>query len=259
MAKESAAQKNKRRREKRAGPSSVSIPNHLAAPPLPHPSEWPDDVRAFVYGPLSADDDGNVEPLTVPIASVRTVPRGPAPVSWADETAETFPLPLSLPPRDWSTLRSDVAHPWRTIRRRNRRLRPERRPFPQSLPKILMAHHLPPPPPPAIIDIPPFPITPPPTFPARTAYGLVHSNLALACACVLPDVSLAVQEILEIAGGPPEDREDLLGVLPPDRLVFLTVLTAIAALDGVFQRFLYPVIADFTDHWVAHLRQDSFG
>ncbi|KAJ6450650.1 hypothetical protein C8R45DRAFT_1113989 [Mycena sanguinolenta] len=260
MAKESAAQKNRRRREKRAGPPSVSIPNHLAAPPFPHPSLWPDDVRAFVYGPLSADDDGNLEPLTVPIASVRTVPLGPAPVSWADETAETFPLPVPLPPRDWSTLRSDTAHPWRTIRCRNHRLRPlrpERRPFPQSLPKIPSLHHLPSPPQPVIIDIPPPPIAAP-TLPAGTAYGLVHSNLALACACELPEVSAAFQEILEITGGPPEDREEL-GALPPDRLVFLTTLAAIAALDGVFEQFLYPVITDFTGHWVAHRRQDSFG
>ncbi|KAJ6447580.1 hypothetical protein C8R45DRAFT_1115814 [Mycena sanguinolenta] len=197
------------------------------------------EVRAFVYGPLSADDDGNLEPLTVPIASVRT----------------TFLLPVPLPPRDWSTLRSDTAHPWRTIRRRNHRLR---RPFPQSLPKILSLHHLPPPPRPVIIDIPPPPIAAPPTLPAGTAYGLVHSNLALACACELPEVSVAFQEILEITGGPPEDREEL-GALPPDRLVFLTTLAAIAALDGVFKQFLYPVITDFTGHWVAHRRQDSFG
>ncbi|KAF8177736.1 hypothetical protein K438DRAFT_1978338 [Mycena galopus ATCC 62051] len=261
MTKESAAHKNKRRREKRAGPAFVSVPNHLAAPPFPHPSQWPDDVRAFVYGPASADDSGNLEPPTVPIASVWTVPQ-PASVSWADDTAETFPLPLSLPPHDWAALRSDTAHPWRTIRCRNHRLRPqrpERRPFARSLPKILSLHHLSPPPSPAVVDIPPDPVTAAPTFPARTAYGLVHSNLARACAHELPDVSASFQEILEIAGSPPEDREDLLGALPPDQLVFLSTLAAIAALDRVFQRFLYPVIADFADRWVAHLRGDSFG
>ncbi|KAJ7811159.1 hypothetical protein B0H14DRAFT_2860829 [Mycena olivaceomarginata] len=211
MVKESAAQKNKRRREKRAGPVSVSIPNHLAAPLFPHP-------------------DGNPEPLTVAIASVRTAPP-PASVSWADDTAETFHLPPSLPPV--------TAHPWRTIRCRNHRVRPqrpERRPFPQSLPKILSLQHL-----------------PSPLLPA------VHSNLALACARELPDVYASFEEILEIAGGPPEDREDLLGALPPDQLVFLSTLAVIAALDRTFQQFLYPVIAHFTDRWVAHLRQDSFG
>ncbi|KAJ7810443.1 hypothetical protein B0H14DRAFT_2863945 [Mycena olivaceomarginata] len=226
MVKESAAQKNKRRREKRAGPV-----------------------------------DGNPEPLTVAIASVRTAPP-PASVSWADDTAETFHLPPSLPPCDWSTLRSVTAHPWRTIRCRNHRVRPqrpERRPFPQSLPKILSLQHLPSPLLPAVLDIPPNSIAAAPTFPANTAYGQVHSNLALACARELPDVYASFEEILEIAGGPPEDREDLLGALPPDQLVFLSTLAVIAALDRTFQQFLYPVIADFTDRWVAHLRQDSFG
>jgi hypothetical protein len=112
---------------------------------------------------------------------------------------------------------------------------------------------------PAVLDIPPDPIAAAPTFPANTAYGQVHSNLALACARELPDVYASFEEILEIAGGPPDDREDLLGALPPDQLVFLSTLAAIAALDRGFQQFLYPVIADFTDRWVAHLRQDSFG
>ncbi|KAJ7705126.1 hypothetical protein B0H14DRAFT_3028077 [Mycena olivaceomarginata] len=206
-------------------------------------------------------NDNLLSSLTVPITSLWTVPH-PASVSWADNTAETFPLPLSLPPRDWSTLHSDTAHPWRTIRRRNHRVRPqrpERRPFPQSLPKILSLQHLPPPVSPAVLDIPPDPIAAAPTFPANTAYGLVHSNLALACTRELPDVYASFEEILEIAGGPPDDRKDLLGALPPDQLVFLSTLAAIAALDRVFQQFLYPVIADFTDRWVAHLRQDSFG
>ncbi|KAF8175961.1 hypothetical protein K438DRAFT_1847351 [Mycena galopus ATCC 62051] len=226
-------------------------------------------VRAMAVSPVDhfpssyipPPNDNLLSSLTVPITSLWTVPHS-ASVSWADDTAEAFPLPLSLPPRNWSTLRSDTAHPWRTIRRRNHRLRPqqpERRPFPQSLPKILTLRHLTPPPSPAMVDIPPDPATAAPTFPARTAYGLVHSNLALACAHELPDVSASFQEILEIAGGPPDDREDLLGALPPDQLVFLSTLAAIAALDRVFQRFLYPVIADFADRWVAHLRGDSFG
>ncbi|KAJ7867874.1 hypothetical protein B0H14DRAFT_2730460 [Mycena olivaceomarginata] len=226
-------------------------------------------VRAAAVSPVDhfppsytpPPNDNLLSSLTVPITSLWTVPH-PASVSWADDMAETFPLPLSLPPRDWSTLCSVTAHPWRTIRRRNRRVRPqrpERRPFPQSLPKIFSLRHLPSPSLPAVLDIPPDPIAAAPTFPANTAYGQVHSNLALACARELPDVYASFEEILEIAGGPPDDREDLLGALPPDQLVFLSTLAAIAALDRGFQQFLYPVIADFTDRWVAHLRQDSFG
>ncbi|KAJ7879051.1 hypothetical protein B0H14DRAFT_2566994 [Mycena olivaceomarginata] len=226
--KESAAQKNKGG-EKRAGPVSVSIPNHLAVPPFPHPSQWPDDVRAFIYGPPSADSDGNPEPLTVTI----TLAIGRPSVALLLTCGTPFA----------------VAQPQR----------PEQRPFPQSRPKILSLQHLPLPSLLAVLDIPPDPIVAAPTFPANTTYGQVHSNLALACACELPDMYASFEEILEIAGGPPDDQEDLLGAFPPDELVFLSTLAVIAALDPVFQQFLYPVIANFTHHWVAHLRQDSFG
>ncbi|KAJ7894673.1 hypothetical protein B0H14DRAFT_3646427 [Mycena olivaceomarginata] len=115
-------------------PLPPSASPHRAHSPLqefPHPSQWPADVRAFVYGPPSPDEDGNLpvwytdeqELPTIPIASVGITPEPPL-VSWDDDVANTFPDPAFLRPHDWPTLRSDAPHPWRTIRRRKRRTRP---------------------------------------------------------------------------------------------------------------------------------------
>lgn len=92
--------------------------------PPGHPSaHWPAHVRAFVYGPGS---------------------RSPSPPpSWYDDTPDiatihTVYISVAPSPRDFSALRSESAHPWRTIRRRHHRLLPQRRdqrPFPRSLPK----------------------------------------------------------------------------------------------------------------------------
>ncbi|KAJ7017629.1 hypothetical protein C8F04DRAFT_1279064 [Mycena alexandri] len=70
-----------------------------------------------IHPPLSWSDD--FPATTVTIHTVYTAPSEPA--VWA--------------PRDFSALRSESGHPWRTIRRRNHRLLPQRRPFPRSLPK----------------------------------------------------------------------------------------------------------------------------
>ncbi|KAJ7921014.1 hypothetical protein B0H13DRAFT_2656207 [Mycena leptocephala] len=70
---------------------SPAPPNRPHSPlqQFPHPSQWPADVRAFVYGPPSPDENGNLpvwytaepEPPTVPVASVWTTPEHPL-TSW---------------------------------------------------------------------------------------------------------------------------------------------------------------------------------
>ncbi|KAJ6467624.1 hypothetical protein C8R47DRAFT_1223533 [Mycena vitilis] len=91
------------------GPRHAFPPSHPAA-------NWPVDIQYMVYGPPRDRDTS----LTAP---------GPA----------VLAVNLGHGPRDFSALRSAAAaHPWRTIRKRNHRLLPqrcERRPFPKSLPK----------------------------------------------------------------------------------------------------------------------------
>ncbi|KAJ6549509.1 hypothetical protein B0H10DRAFT_1969011 [Mycena sp. CBHHK59/15] len=88
---------------------------------------------------------------------------------------------------------------------------------------------------------------------AETAYGLVQSGLALVCAREHPWVQLAWGEISVIAWGSYSAMgSEFLADLPPDHLVFLAILTQIVALEPVFERFLYPVIADFASTWAAH-------
>ncbi|KAJ7739722.1 hypothetical protein B0H14DRAFT_2990684 [Mycena olivaceomarginata] len=164
---------------------------------------------------------------------------------------------LSCGPRDWSTLRSDSAHPWRAIRHRSYRLRPqrpERRPFPRSLPKTVPS--LPPPPIHAVlVDLSPM-------LPAETPYGVVESGLALACASELPHGVSVLADLFDLVWGSyaHDDDKDYLVRLPTDRLVFLCTLAKIVALEPVFTTFLHPVISDFAIRWVAHCRQqDSFG
>ncbi|KAJ7148427.1 hypothetical protein C8R43DRAFT_952533 [Mycena crocata] len=203
--------------------------------------------------------------------------------SWAYNTdGEHIPTQLapvlSCGPRDWSALRSDSAHPWRTIRRRSYRLRPqwreqhEKRPFPKSLPKraIISAPHadifavdslsMLPPPPPLPVAAP----SPPPvqaaTLPAETPYGLVCSSLALACAGEKAVLN-AVSDVFDIAWGPHTTATQKVHLLelPGDQLVFLCMLAEFAALEPVFRDFLHPAVANFAHEWVTHCLQDSFG
>jgi len=201
-----------------------------------------------------------------------------------NNTVETFPSPLSLPPRDWSTLRSDTAHPWRTIRRRTQRLLPQRStrlPFPRSIPKQLLIPLQPTLQPTATIHsisencddpipvlvmprpapLPSVPYDPLPlqgpvsrrSLPAETAYGPVQSGLALVCAREHPWVQLALGEISAIAWGSYYDTpSDCLADLPPDQLVFLAILVENTSLEPVFSGFLHPVITDFANMWAAH-------
>ncbi|KAJ7443758.1 hypothetical protein B0H11DRAFT_2291464 [Mycena galericulata] len=238
----------------------------------------PADMRSFIYDPRAWEDD---EPPPVRVAD-------PKPVRHDFPVAEVFTI-YSVPaahsplrPRDFSALRSESAHPWRTIRRRNHRLLPQRRPFPHSLPKRMLApEELPPPPPATLIPIHglltedpndrvPVLVLPRPvrlpwdpyhfipsqfplpvrSLPGETAYGPVQSGLALVCAREYPWTFLAHANISEIAWGahPPDvldEREDVLHELPPDQLVFLAVLVQICNLEPVFTSFLEPAIADF--------------
>ncbi|KAJ7241812.1 hypothetical protein C8J57DRAFT_72967 [Mycena rebaudengoi] len=72
----------------------------LAEPPPLPPLQWPEHVRAFVYDPNP---------------------------SWADDIPEPVApsavMSIAHTPRNWASLRSVGAHPWRAIRRRKRRLR----------------------------------------------------------------------------------------------------------------------------------------
>ncbi|KAJ7858875.1 hypothetical protein B0H13DRAFT_2356350 [Mycena leptocephala] len=197
---------------------------HSPLPHFPHPSQWPNDVRAFVYGPPSPDENGDLpHPL----------------ISWDDDVADTFPTPAFLRPRDWSILRSDTSHPWRTIRRRKRRTRPhwgaphtEVAPLPTHLhgavsdpgpTDIVPSLELPLPcirDPPGLFHLH---IEPPiHTLPMDTVYGIVHSGLALVCAREFPWLHLSIGRISEIAWGDPTDpRGSFLFDLPPDQLVVL--------------------------------------
>ncbi|KAF8207480.1 hypothetical protein K438DRAFT_1815019 [Mycena galopus ATCC 62051] len=191
---------------------------------------------------------------------------------------------VATTPRDFSSLRSDSSHPWRTIRRRNQRLlpqRPIRRPFPQSLPKKPVVppqptlqpaaaihlvsenpnDHIPVLLMPRPLPLPSLPYDPLPlqnlvsvrSLPAETAYGPVQSGLALVCAREHPWAQLACGEISVIAWGSYSTAgSEFLLDLPPDQLVFLAVLARIVELEPVFEGFLYPAIANFADTWAAH-------
>ncbi|KAJ6546585.1 hypothetical protein B0H10DRAFT_2089084 [Mycena sp. CBHHK59/15] len=194
------------------------------------------------------------------------------------------PMPLNCALRDFSALRSETPHPWRTIRRRTQRLLPQRSarlPFPRSLPKWLpippqptlqptAAIHsisenrddpipvlvMPRPAPLPIVPYDPLPLqgpVSPCSLPAETAYGPVQSGLALVCAREHPWVQLALGEISAIAWGSYYDTPgDCLADLPPDQLVFLAILVEITSLEPVFSGFLHPVITDFANTWAAH-------
>ncbi|KAJ6529873.1 hypothetical protein DFH09DRAFT_1093837 [Mycena vulgaris] len=308
----------------RQAPVSTPIPLPAVTAPVPesfppvnddlHPHAWyPDPHRPmFDASTLIFDDD---EPGPVPSAAqihafiYGPVLRSPSPTPARyishNDVVNNPPVhaihsicapPSALPPRDFSALCNDnSANPWRTIRRRNHRQRhrlvPERRPFPQSLPKrptLSSPRHSEQPPAIHLISdpfIPPFdadepipvlvlprPIPLPldpyqfipsqcPTLehslPGETVYGPVQSGLALVCAREYPWIHVALANISEIAWGahPPDEldeREDVLGVLLPDQLVFLMVLVEICRLELDFTGFVEPAIADFVNAWLDH-------
>ncbi|KAJ7449388.1 hypothetical protein B0H11DRAFT_2079147 [Mycena galericulata] len=191
------------------------------------------------------------------------------PPCWADDppdlpVAEVFTIHsipaahLPLRPRDFSALRSESVHPWRTIRRRNHRLLPQRRPFAHSLPKHTLVLEEPPPPPPATLipihgvlaedphDCVPVLVLPRPIRLLWDPYHFIPSYETVYGP--YPWIFLAHANISEIAWGahPPDvldEREDL---------VFLAVLVEICNLEPVFTSFLEPAIADFVNGWLEH-------
>ncbi|KAJ7433963.1 hypothetical protein B0H11DRAFT_2120005 [Mycena galericulata] len=253
-----------------------SLPNDEPCFPPDHPAaNMPADMRSFIYDPRAWEDD---EPPPVRVAD-------PEPIRHDLPVAEVFTIHSApaahspLRPRDFSALRSESAHPWRTIRRRNHRLLPQRRPFPHSLPKRMLApEELPLPPPVALIPIHgllaedpndrvPVLVLPRPvrlpwdpyhfipsqyplqarSLPGETTYGPVQSGLALVCAHEYPGLSLCTLTSRRLHG-----REDVLYELPPDQLVFLAVLVQICNLEPVFASFLEPAISDFVNGWLEH-------
>ncbi|KAJ7654856.1 hypothetical protein B0H17DRAFT_1099359 [Mycena rosella] len=226
-------------------PQLVFPPNHPAA-------NWPPHLQSYIYGPL--DDE---PPPHVPVLHIANSGRS----------------------RDFSALRGIAStHPWRTIRRRNHRLFPQRReqrPFPKALPKrtdhppglslrpidilgLWPLHHDDPIHPDEVpaLDIPaplicPCPadhlVLPVPTLPAQTAYGLVRSSLAVACAGEKAVLD-AVSDVFDISWGPHTTATQKFHLLelPGDQL-------------PVFREFLHPAIANFAHGWVTHCLQDSFG
>ncbi|KAJ7037305.1 hypothetical protein C8F04DRAFT_1393807 [Mycena alexandri] len=292
MAKAWARQMAKRRKaeaEECRALISTSIPPALSPPPpdrLIRLNARADDASRGIFPVWSFDENGDYiddlapEPITVS-----------PPLSWSDDfpaTAVTtihtvYTEPVMWAPRDFSALRSESGHPWCTVRRRNHRLLPQRRPFPRSLPKKIST------PIPAVVHAVsdgPTPLLPrhvlfadnililnpvltPNNFhradepvpvlslPAETFYGVVQTGLALVCAHEYPWIDLVRARISEIAWGahPPDEfdeREDVLDLFPPDQLVFLMVLVEICRLEPDFTGFVEPAIANFVNTWLNH-------
>ncbi|KAJ7082380.1 hypothetical protein B0H15DRAFT_852742 [Mycena belliarum] len=282
-----------------ATPAVTVFPVDDTPPALARPSTfgrpiYPPHIHAFLYGsPPEDEDDGPVEDTPPP----PNFDHRPPARSWSDDPPAVdrihsiYTTPTPPPPRDFSALRSETAHPWRTVRRRNQRLLPLRRPFPQSNPKRpSVLPQLPPsvhrigdgeptpllaaadpeedPGPIPLLVLPrpqPLPYdpyhfmpretpTPDRSLPAETFYGLVQSGLALVCAYEYPWNDIARSDISVIACGahPPEELNGVLDLLPPDHLVFLMVLMRICDLAPDFAGFLEPAIADFVHAWWDH-------
>ncbi|KAJ6523953.1 hypothetical protein B0H10DRAFT_2249691 [Mycena sp. CBHHK59/15] len=102
-------------------------PGRRAFPPDHPAANWPAHLQDYIYGPISHSPS--------------------PPPRWSDDVPHphmihTIHAAHSTPtPRDSSALRSELAHPWHTIRRSNHRLLPQRReqcPFPNRSPKEFM-------------------------------------------------------------------------------------------------------------------------
>ncbi|KAJ6461333.1 hypothetical protein C8R45DRAFT_1028098 [Mycena sanguinolenta] len=254
---------------------------HENVPPLP--SQWPEHVRTFVYGPNPSWADDLPEPVALAAVSVVHASR------------------------NWANLRSVGAHPWRAIRRRKRRLRADHsgweplashfeappavmltplRPVPlleplegwsQDLPLRpadllgLIPFHSDEPfhpddvpldnlPPPSLCLFPHD--HPPSRFPVETEYGEVTHQLAFACSRALP-TSYTAPLLRDIAWPPleytdggiyinPDARPELLGRLPADHIVFLCAIVVMGRLEPPFALFFDGVVADFIHRWVYH-------
>ncbi|KAK6984107.1 hypothetical protein R3P38DRAFT_2572890 [Favolaschia claudopus] len=88
---------------------------------FPPPTQWPAHIQEFVYGPRSPTEIlANAIPPTradaVPIAALVDTPAPLRLVPVPEKVAATTA-------RDWSALQVGCTNPWRTIRRRKRRLR----------------------------------------------------------------------------------------------------------------------------------------
>ncbi|KAJ7108852.1 hypothetical protein C8R43DRAFT_1043672 [Mycena crocata] len=258
-----------------------------AFPPGHPATHYPPWMQEFIYGPVSRS------PSPAPTC-LHPSPATHDPSWYRDD--DVIPAILTVhacpvsTPRDFSALRGESVHPWRTIRRRNQRLLPQRRPFPRSFPKRISPQESPPPIPSApihvlitgqdpndpvpILALPrpipmpgdaysilPFTAEPPSRpLPAETAYGTVHSLLALACAEQFPWLYVSLGHIAEIAWGPlsgPDVREHDLMLLPADQLVFVSALTEMIHLEPDLGIFFERGITDLANAWVDHC--DSFG
>ncbi|KAF7322037.1 hypothetical protein MKEN_00726500 [Mycena kentingensis (nom. inval.)] len=111
----------------------------------------------------------------------------------------------------------------------------------------------------------PLPVAPPAPLhrlPARTAYGIVQSGLALVCGRELPEMRKRLQKLLVYAypatlnGRPEILRPDSLVsqlrrrhvlAFRPDRLVFLATLAAIMDVDDDLRPFLQSAVTEFLE------------
>ncbi|KAJ6469702.1 hypothetical protein DFH09DRAFT_1478398 [Mycena vulgaris] len=235
-----------------------------AEPPL---SQWPEHVRAFVYG------------------------------NWADDIPEPVTpgvvMAITHAPR-WSSLRSVGGHPWRAICQRKRRLCPEgsweRHAHFDTLPSVPL--HIPSPPLPVssgalqqglslrpadLLGLMPLhpddPFHPtsflPTIFPCRPS---VYSRMTILRASSPSTRSLAnralpashmgplLQDIawppLEYPDGSiaasPDARPELLALLPPDQVVFLCAIVVMGRVEPAFTLFFDSVVADFVHGWAQH-------
>ncbi|KAF7371993.1 hypothetical protein MVEN_00057400 [Mycena venus] len=265
---------------------SFRFPEHWLYENVPvPPSQWPEHIREYIYGPAS-----------------------PEPSSWADdvpEPAAPTAIMTIVPAPRWSSLRSFGGNPWRAIRRRKRRLRADcswQQPpsFEPHFDAPTAAPPLPAPPGPlqqglslrpadllGLIplhsddpfhpnDIPPLDL-PTPTlclfpddhlprkFPVDTEFGPIAHKLAHACSRALPH-AVAVDvanELRDIVWPPlaypdgsfdisPEARLDLVVRLPPDHLIFLFAITQMGRLEHHFALLFNDAITEFVRRWVYH-------
>ncbi|KAJ6583610.1 hypothetical protein DFH09DRAFT_1309100 [Mycena vulgaris] len=234
----------------------VSLPTPVGEPPLLRP-----------YGNRPDSDEYHE-----PIPSSRDTSRMPSPPPSPYEDMPDIPIHTRVGP--------SVAY----YSTPNHRLRPQRQPFPRSLPKRLPIPQSSPPSTPLapihaltihsgpfdhplpVLELPramPLPNEPSTLFhlqrdppyralPADTAYGTAQSVLAAACAEQHPWIYFARGRIGEIAWGHNDEREDYLGHLPCDQLIFLATITQMLELEPDLALFFESAITDFANAWVDH-------